>query len=89
MIKYRPNRGTLRDSMEEEKEFASIDEMFEHIILCWNNHGTLFTKDNLSISNNIGKDHRIEWKETRYICTNRMGNEIYQTPQCIGMCSLE
>lgn len=91
MIKYRPHRGGLAESMKEEKQFSSIQEMYQYIINEWNNHGVndILQVDDLSISGDHGKDKRISWKETRYVCTSRIGNEIYNTPQCIGMCSIE
>lgn len=91
MIKYRPHKGLLDESMKESKEFDTINKMYEYILLSWNNRGfgELFTKEDLSVGENLGADERIGWKETRYICTKRMGNEIYKTPQCIGMCSVE
>lgn len=91
MIRYRPHRGTLSESMKLEKVFNSIDEMFEFIILDINNHGfhNLYNKEDLSITDDLGKDNRIDWKECRYVCTKRIGHEIYKTPQCIGMCSIE
>lgn len=49
----------------------------------------LFSKEDLSVGENIGKDNRTDWKETRYVCTKRMGDTIYDIPQCIGMCSFE
>lgn len=35
------------------------------------------------------KQIRINWKETRYVCTKRFGGDKYDTPQCIGMCCME
>lgn len=32
-------------------------------------------------------DERTGWKDTRYVCVKRMGNEVYAVPQCIGMCA--
>lgn len=88
MIKYRPHRETLDEAMKEEKIFNSIEDMYNHIVSEWNS-GNLFSKDDLIISDDLGKDERIDWKETRYVCTKRMGDEIYDVPQCIGMCSIE
>ena len=49
----------------------------------------LFDKSDLSVTKDLGKDNRIDWKETRYVCVRRMGDDICKTPQCIGMCSIE
>lgn len=86
MIKFRPHRGGLSASMSEMKTFDSKEEMFNTIVEDWN--GAISYED-LSITKNIGKDKRIDWKETRHVCTKRIGNEAYNIPQCIGMCSLE
>ena len=86
MIKYRPHRGTLVEAMMHEREFETVDEMYSYISNDWN--GWISPED-LSISENMGKDSRIDWKETRYVCTRRIGNEVYDVPQCIGMCSIE
>ena len=91
-IKYRPHRGGLEESMALQKEFQSIEEMFKYIenesyssILGIH----LYKAGDLSIGESLGKDDRIDWKETRYILTKRCGMVIYDTPQCIGMCSIE
>lgn len=91
MIKYRPHKGLLDEAMKETKSFDTVNEMYEHILSDWNNQGfgELFAKDDLSIGEDFGADERIGWKETRYICTKRMRDEVYDTPQCIGMCSIE
>lgn len=90
MIKYRPHRAHLNDSIELAKEFASLDQMYDYIVQDWNAiENNLFDKSDLSVSKESYKDDRIDWKETRYVRTRRMGNDIYDTPQCIGMCSIE
>lgn len=91
MIKYRPNRGTLEEAMEDAKEFASIDDMFDYIVSEWNGNAKtkLFDKVDLSIGDDTGADERIGWKETRYVCTRCMENKLYIQPQCIGICSIE
>lgn len=77
--------------MFNSKEFDNLNDMYDYIISKWNNDSNikLFDKEDLSISKNHGTDERIGWKETRYICTKRMGNQIFECPQCIGMCSIE
>lgn len=86
MIKYRPHRGLLEESMAEAMEFDTVDDMYGYIVS--NSGGKLFGKEDLCISENLGADKRIRWAETRYVCTKRMGEQIYKSPQCIGMCSL-
>ncbi len=90
MIKYRPHQGSLDESMKHIKEFNGIDEMLDHIVSDWNqSDANLFNKEDLIVGENVGADKRIEWKETRYVCTKRMGSQIYDHPQCIGICSLQ
>ena len=90
MIKYRPNRSTLEEAMANAKEFDNLDKMYDYIIADWNNSDVkLFDKEDLSVSKDLGADRRIGWKETRYVCVKRMGSQIYEHPQCIGMCSIE
>lgn len=84
MVKYRPHRELLADAMREARLFATVEEMYEWIA----SEGWCSPED-LSISENRGKDSRIDWEETRYVCTKRMGTEVYDVPQCIGMCSIE
>lgn len=90
MVKYRPNKGSLDEAKKNEREFNDLDEMYDYILLAWNNSDVkLFDKEDLSLSKDIGADNRIGWKETRYICVKRMGSQIYEIPQCIGMYSIE
>lgn len=91
MVRYRPHRGSLLDAMAEAKNFNSIEEMFDYILDDWNKSGFgyAFSKSDLSVSENLGADRRINWKECRYILTKRMGDKVYESPQCIGMCSIE
>lgn len=90
MIKYRPHRAHLDESMELTKEFDTLDQMYDYIVKEWNAiENNLFDKSDLSISKESYKDDRIDWKETRYVCTRKIGKDVYDTPQCIGMCSIE
>lgn len=91
-IKCRPHRGSLEESMALQKEFQSIEEMFKYIES--ESYASfagmrLYKAEDLSIGESLGKDDRIDWKETRYILTKRCGMITYDTPQCIGMCSIE
>ena len=85
MIKYRPHRGGLIESMAECKEFSRIDEMLNFIEA--NSDGFLKAKD-IVISESHGEDEIIGWLSWRYVCTVRFANEKYDIPQCIGMCDL-
>lgn len=89
-IKYRPHRGSLTESMDLQREFDSVENMLAFIVKDSRFHGKeLYTKEDLVIGENLGKDYRIDWKETRYVMTKRCGDKDYDTPQCIGMCSFE
>lgn len=90
MIKYRPHKSSLSESMKNMKTFHNLDEMYNYIITDWSTTNTkLFNKEDLSIGENLGPDDRNEWKETRYVCVKRIGNKTYEQPQCIGICSIE
>lgn len=86
MIKFRPHRDGLSEAMNEMEIFDSKEDMFNTILINWDG---FISYEDLSISEDYGKDNRIDWKETRYVCTKRIGNETYDVPQCIGMCSIE
>lgn len=89
MVKYRPHRGMLSESIDGAKEFDTIDQMYDYILNDWNTGYDFFDREDLSISEDFGRDERINWKELRYVCTKRFGRDIYDVPQCIGYCSIE
>lgn len=88
MIKYRPHRSGLAESLAESKEFETIEDMFAYIEVSQTNLLDYFKehKNNLvakheqriSISDECHFDERCNWN-TRYICS--YGN-------CIGMCDI-
>jgi hypothetical protein len=73
--------------MKEAKEFITMDQMFDYIVKSDPLH--LLQKEDLSISEDLGKDDRIDWTETRNVLTKRYGKDVYDTPQAIGWCSME
>ena len=85
MFKYRPVRGSLDEAMQEEETFDTMDQMFDYIT----NIDPMINKEDLLISENLGKDDRIDWSETRHILVKKYGSNIFDTPQCIGYCSME
>lgn len=87
MFKYRPHRGALEDAMKEAHEFITMDQMFDYIVR--NDPFHALRKEDLSITENLGKDDRIDWSETRNVLTKRYGKDVYDTPQAIGWCSME
>ena len=90
MIIYRPHKGSLDKAMEEAKEFNNIQQMKEHIVKEWNDY---FSVENIVIDNKSVNDDRIGWKDTKYVCTKKFGEQDnivdYGCPQCIGMCATE
>ena len=89
MIKYRHHRGSLADAMKTAQEFASIEEMKSYICDDLNADGLDWIgEDDISIGEPLGDDPRVGWKDVRYVLTRRYGREIYDYPQCIGMCSI-
>ena len=97
MIKYRPHKGSLEESMKEYKEFDGVVDMLKYIADEW--HGFIDIKD-IVITNSDGLDDRIGWKSSRYVCIARIllvfeyegaihkQYKHYDKPQCIGMCDL-
>ena len=84
MFKYRPLRNSLDEEMPEEKTFDSMDQMFDYI-----SKDPMINKEDLLISENLGKDDRIDWSETRHVLVKKYGSNVFDTPQCIGYCSME
>ena len=89
MIKYRPHRGLLSEAMSEMKTFGTIDEMKSYIISQWDyfpERGPCFGPVDIVIRELYMDDDRIGWKNVCHVCVKRLWNEIYESPQCIGMC---
>lgn len=70
----------------KEENLNTKEDMFNEIITNWKG---FISYEDLSTSEDYEKDNRIDWKETRYVYTKRIGNELYVIPQCIGICSIE
>jgi len=74
--------------MAEREEFLNEQEMKRHIIAKW--HGLLDAED-IAISENSYSDDRIGWKDARYVCVKKVGEDDYIKkyghPQCIGTCA--
>lgn len=85
MFKYRPHRGSLDEAMKEAKEFITMDQMFDYIVK--NDPLHVLQKEDLYITEDHGKDLRIDWKESRYVMAKRYGKNDYPMP--IGLCSME
>lgn len=92
MIKYRPHRGGLSEAMAEAREFGTIEELKLFVCDSWNRmldlDGVkdlhLFEPEDIVIGEILGDDNRIGWKNVRHVCVKRIGNDVYEHPQCIG-----
>lgn len=90
MIIYRPHRGSLSDAMAEAKEFNNEKEMKEYIAKQWDGY---ISVEDIVIVDDSHNDDRIGWKDARYVCSKRFGEQDniakYGVSQCIGMCATD
>jgi len=88
MIIFRPHRGHLDEAMAEAREFATELEMKVYIVDIWDGY---FGIDDIVIYGESMCDERNGWEDTRYVCTNKFGDQDnikeFGVPQCIGMCA--
>lgn len=90
MLIYRPHRGSLADAMAEAKIFNSFDEIKEYVTHQWNSvwGWNILNPNDIVLDEESHDDDRISWKDVRYLCLKRLGNEDYMEeygcPQCIG-----
>lgn len=84
MFIYRPHRGTLDEALKHKKIFDTKQEMFNHVVKEWEG---LISPEDLYVSEILGDDDRIGWKNCRYVLTKRCGKENYEIPQAVGHCS--
>ena len=93
MIIYRPQRGELAESMAEAMTFEDTDAMKAHIVKQWHDifgYDMIEPEDIVLNEDQPGvPDDRIGWHDTRHVCTWRIGSEVYDHPQCIGMWATE
>ena len=86
MVIFRPHRGGLAESLAEAQTFDDIDAMKDYIVrrlsklILFGIEDLVLNEDKPGI-----QDERCGWDDTRYVCVKRMGNEVYDYPQCIGM----
>lgn len=71
MVKYRPHRGMLSESIDGAKEFDTIDQMYDYILNDWNTGYDFFDREDLSISEYFGRF----WK--------RRENQLKRTSVCM------
>lgn len=90
MFKYRPLRNTLEESINESKEFITMDQMFDFVVYEYKNMGIIIDKNDISISDVIGKDIYVtNWSEKRKLISSKINNQTYDIPQTLGYCSME
>ena len=86
---YRPQRGSLERSVEDAIIFDSAEKMKEYIV---DHYYKVFKYKMFDIDDIVlngekegHEDERIGWHDVRYVCVKRMGEVVYDHPQCIGM----
>ena len=90
MLIYRPHRGSLAEAMAEAKTFNSFDEIKEYVANKWNSVWgyNILKQNDIVLDEESHNDDRIGWKNVRYLCTKKLGDEDYikeyGRPQCIG-----
>lgn len=90
MLIYRTHRGSLAEAMAEAKTFNSFDEIKEYVANKWNSVWgyQILNPDDIVLDEEFHNDDRIGWKDVRYLCTKKLGDEDYMeeygNPQCIG-----
>lgn len=94
MIIYRPHKGSLSDALAEAMEFQNEEEMKSYIYQDWNKlymelgfKPAPFDIEDIVIEDESSDDTRCGWHDTRYVCVKRIGKDIYDCPQCIGLCN--
>ena len=91
MIIFRPHRGGFEESMSEAKVFSTELNMKKYIVDKWNytfkGRSPFDLEDIVIPKQPEAYDDRNGWKDTRYVCVKRMFDEVYDHPQCIGMCA--
>lgn len=96
MIIYRPHKGSLVDALAEAREFQTEEEMKAYIYEDWKNSymelgykSVPFEIEDIVIDDKTSDDTRCGWHDTRYVCVKQIGEDIYDCPQCIGMCATD
>ena len=94
MIIFRPHRGSLAEAMSEAKEFDSEADLKQYVVEYWcRGMPDYISLEDVVIYGEPINDDRIGWKDTRYVCCKRFGNQdnmkLYGVPQCVGMCATQ
>lgn len=91
LIKYRPHRGSLSESMAHSKEFDSVLELKQYIVndalKCCGR--IMFMPDDIIIGRAEIDDDRVGWKSCRYVCITKFGGTVHEHPYCIGICTID
>lgn len=94
MIVYRPHKCSLSDALAEAMEFQNEEEMKDYIYQDWKKlymelgfKSAPFDVEDIVIDDETSDDTRFGWHDARHVCATRMGNDVYDCPQCIGMCA--
>lgn len=81
MIIYRPQRGTLEESMNQAIEFENEYEMKQHIVRDFKG---FVSEDDILLSDEVIEDDRVNWRDTRKVFISRYGDQVYTNHQAIG-----
>lgn len=90
MFIYRPKKYLLEDAMKEAKCFNSLDELKHYVVEYYSRFcQKVFDAEDLVLDDSSqGDDGRTGWKNDRYICTKRWGEENYiqkyGCAKCVG-----
>lgn len=89
MIIFRPQRGSLAESMAEAQEFNNVEEMKKHIVNMMNDKCTdsefSTTADDIVIEDLAVNDPQIGWEDSKNVCVKFMFDKCYLS--CIGICA--
>ena len=87
MIIFRPHRmgADIGETMAEAQIFTDKAAMIAHLV---EGHCGLFEAEDISFGE-PSPDTRegVQWEDSTYVLTRRLGEQVYDTPQCIGMCA--
>ncbi len=89
MLKYKPIKS-IGAASEAVQEFTNLEEMMSYVYDYYNviqGSYNLFSREDFIIHGYKGDDSSTGWKNTFGVCIRRCGDELYDEPQCIGICS--
>jgi len=90
MIRFRPNKSTWKESLENAVDFETEEEMKLWIV---KHHCNLFDITDIVIDDFKCQDNRTGWVDSRNVLIKRFGDidylVKYNSPQYIGTCATE